>query len=180
MIQWWYSNIAIDNNRYRKTRQNWKIPIRNKLWCLFRTNILICTTKTPQLCYKLESSSLRSIRFLLGLWYLSWRPWWWESTVNRLSFYPELLLYKIIIDSEKKNPCWGSFVLGVYRKNSTTAASSENMAFILKCNFTSSSTDNNRLFCSNNGWPLLYPFGWPVWNNWVAGKVTGNLKRQRE
>lgn len=76
--------------------------MRNKLWCLFRTNILICSTKTPQLCYKLESSSLRSIRFLLGLWYLSWRPWWWESTVNRLSFYPELLLYKMIIDSEKK------------------------------------------------------------------------------
>lgn len=89
--------------------------MRNELWCLFRTNILICSTKTPQLCYKLESSSLRSIRFLLGLWYLSWKPWWWESTVNRLSFYPELL-YKIIIDSEKKNPCWGSFVLGVYRK----------------------------------------------------------------
>ncbi len=71
-------------------------------------------------------------------------------------------------------------MLGVYRKNSTTAASSENMAFILKCNFTSSSTDNNRLFCCNNGWPLLYPFGQPVWNNWLAGKVTGNLKRQRE
>lgn len=81
---------------------------------------LICSTKTPQLCYKLESSSLRSICFLLGLWYLSWRPWWWESTVNRLSFYTELLLYKII-DSEKKKKksLLGSFCGGVYRKNSS-------------------------------------------------------------
>ena len=89
---------------------------RNKLRRLFRTNILICSTKTPQLCYKLKSSSLRSISFLLGLWYLSWRPWWWESTVNRLSFFLELLLYKIIMDSEK-NTCWASFVVGVYGKN---------------------------------------------------------------
>lgn len=74
---------------------------------------LICSTKTLQLCYK--RISLRSIRFLLGLWYLSWRPWWWESTVNRFSFSAELLLYKIITDSEK-NPCWGAFVDGVYRK----------------------------------------------------------------
>lgn len=147
--------------------------MRNKLWCLFRTNISICYTKTS------ECSSLRSIPFLLGLWYLSWRPWWWESTVNRLSFYPELLLYKIIIDSEKKS-LLGIFCGRVYRKNSTTAASSENMAFILKCNFTSSSADNNHLFCCNNGCPPLYQFGRPVSNNWVAGKVTGNLKRQRE
>ncbi|MEQ2184476.1 hypothetical protein GOODEAATRI_008349 [Goodea atripinnis] len=38
------------------------------------TNILIYLTKTPQLCYKLEPNTLRSIRFLLGLWYLSGRP----------------------------------------------------------------------------------------------------------
>lgn len=98
-------------------------PIRNKPWCLFRTNILICSTKTLQLCYKPESRFLRSIRFLLGLWHLSWRPWWWESTVNRLSFFPELLLYKIIIDFEK-NPCRGSFVLEVYRKKQSTTAAS--------------------------------------------------------
>lgn len=157
------------------------MPIQNQHFNPLNPNPnqhLICSTKTPQLCYKLESSSLRSIRFLLGLWYLSWRPWWWESTVNRLSFYPELLLYKIIIDSEKKS-LLGIFCGGVYRKHSTTAASSENMAFILKCNFTSSSSDNNPLFCCNNGCQSLYPFGRPVWNNWVAGKVTGNLKRQR-
>lgn len=135
---------------------------------------LICSTKTPQLCYKLESTSLRSLCFLLGLWHLSWRPWWWESTVNRLSFYTELL-YEMIIDSEKEILAGGAFVEGSIGK---TAASSENMAFILKCNFTSPSTDNNLLFCCNNGCLPLYPVGWPVWNNWVTGKVTGNLKRQ--
>lgn len=154
------------------------IPIQNQHFNPLNPNPnkhLICSTKTPQLCYKLESSSLRSIRFLLGLWYLSWRPWWWESTVNRLSFSTELLLYKIITDSEK-NPCWGAFVEGSIGK---TAASPENMAFIQKCNFTTSSTDNNRLFCHDNGCLPLYPVGRPVWNSWVAGKVTGNLKRQR-
>lgn len=100
-------NIEPDNNRRHKTRQNWQapMPIQYHHFNPLNSNHnqhLICATKTPQLCYKLESSSLRSIRFLLGLWYLSWRPWWWESTVNRLSFYPGLLLYKIIIDSEKK------------------------------------------------------------------------------
>lgn len=179
----WYGNTAtlLPWNTTEAKDSNEKqplMPIHNQHFNPLNPNPnkhLICSTKTPQLCYKLESSSLRSIRFLLGLWYLSWRPWWWESAVNRLSFYTELLLYEII-DSEKKNPCWGAFVVGSIGK---TAASSQNMAFILKCNFTSSSTDNNHLFCSNNGCLPLCPVGRPVWNNGVAEKVTGNLKRQR-
>lgn len=82
----------------------------------FTTNILICSTKTPQLSYMLHSSPPEvKLLFYPGLWHLSWRPWWWETTVNRLSFFLKLLLYKIIIDLEK-NPCWGSFVLRDYRK----------------------------------------------------------------
>lgn len=172
-----YSNTVIDNNKH-KTRRNWQIPMSEWFWSI--QNILICSTETPQLCYKLESSSLWSISFLLGLWYLSWRPWWWESTVNRLSFFPELLLYKIIMGSEKKSLlglfcAWGS--IGKTEYNSSFF--SENLAFTLKCNFTSSSTDNSRLFCCNSDCLLLYLFGQPVWNNWVARKVTGNLNRQR-
>lgn len=99
----------------------------------FTTNILICSTKTPQLSYMLHSSTpeVKSL-FYPGLWHLSWRPWWWETTVNRLSFFLKLLLYKIIIDLEK-NPCWALLCLGTIgkrkkKKQSTTAASWETLA----------------------------------------------------
>lgn len=100
----------------------------------FTTNILICSTKTPQLPYMLHSSppEVKSL-FYPGLWHLSWRPWWWETTVNRLSFFLKLLLYKIIIDLEK-NPCWALLCLGTIGKRkkeknkSTTAASWETLA----------------------------------------------------
>lgn len=84
-----------------------------------------------------------------------------------------------LLQNLKKNLAGALLCLGYKGKNITTAASSENMAFILKCNFTSSLTDNNHPFYCNNGCLLLYPFGWPVGNNQVARKVTGNLKRQR-
>lgn len=50
-----YGNTVVDNTEKHKTRKKWPSPMRNKLRLLFRTNILICSTKTPQLCYKLES-----------------------------------------------------------------------------------------------------------------------------
>lgn len=143
----------------------------------FTTNILICSTKTPQLSYMLHSSppEVKSL-FYPGLWHLSWRPWWWETTVNRLSFFLKLLLYKIIIDLEK-NPCWALLCLGTIgkrkkKKNRVQQQLLEKPWPPLKCNFTSSSTSNDHLFCCNNGCPLLYPFGRPVWNNQVARKVT--------
>lgn len=153
----------------------------------FTTNILICSTKTPQLCYMLHSSppEVKSL-FYPGLWHLSWRPWWWETTVNRLSFFLKLLLYKIIIDLEK-NPCWGSFVLRDYRKEkekkkqSTTAASWETLA----------STEMQFHKLLNKQRPSILLQQWlsasiPIWPTGVEQssgkkgdkKVTHNLKKQ--
>lgn len=96
----------------------------------FTTNILICSTKTPQLSYMLHSSppEVKSL-FYPGLWHLSWRPWWWETTVNRLSFFLKLLLYKIIIDLEKKS-LLGSFVLRDYRKEKERKKQEYNSSFL--------------------------------------------------